>query len=216
MSKQNEKEVKVEDIQISVCGGGGVGKSCISIQYISYNYNDIFDPTIEETYQKKIKIDETIINLHLVDTAGQEEFKPLRPFYMRKSDGFLMVYDVTNFKSLNELDEFYTEIERCKDDSPFSIVLCGNKSDIEDRGKSGVDSKTGKDWAKKYQANFIETSAKERKNIDESFEILLRMILKQRKVVSIPPAKKGVFSSVSSTEKEDLEDFDEIMKNSKK
>ena len=55
MSKQTEKAVKVENIQISICGGGGVGKSCISIQYINYTYNDTFDPTIEETCKTKIK-----------------------------------------------------------------------------------------------------------------------------------------------------------------
>jgi GTPase SAR1 family protein len=63
---------------------------------------------------------------------------------MRKSDGFLFVYDVTKRDSIFELDEFYKEIQRTKDEAPFSVVLCGNKSDIEERGKDAVDKKMAK------------------------------------------------------------------------
>jgi GTPase SAR1 family protein len=63
---------------------------------------------------------------------------------MRKSDGFLFVFDVTKKDSIFGLDEFFKEIQRTKDEVPFSIVLCGNKSDIEDRGKDAVDKKLAK------------------------------------------------------------------------
>jgi GTPase KRas len=155
---------------------------------------------------------------------------------MRKSDGFLFVYDVTKRDSIFELDEFYKEIQRTKDEAPFSVVLCGNKSDIEERGKDAVDKKMAKGlklfliprihrslfsflfiFKKKYNAGFIETSAKNRKNIDESFEMLVRMILKQRKQSTLETnttnQKKGFFSSISSGEKDDVEDFNDILKN---
>ena len=53
--------------------------------------------------------------LIVLDTAGQEEFSAMREQYMRKGDGFLLVYSVTDKQSYENIHNFYTQILRVKD-----------------------------------------------------------------------------------------------------
>ena len=51
----------------------------------------------------------------MLDTAGQEEFSAMREQYMRKGDGFLVVYSVTDPRSYENVHNFHTQILRVKD-----------------------------------------------------------------------------------------------------
>ena len=51
----------------------------------------------------------------VLDTAGQEEFSAMREQYMRKGDGFLLVFSVTDVQSFNSIVNFHTQILRVKD-----------------------------------------------------------------------------------------------------
>ena len=73
---------------------------------------------------------------------------------MRESDGFILVYDVCQKSTLNELDStFITQIQRTKDKEPFDIVFCGNKSDIPEkiRGENQVEKSNAEQIAKVRQ-----------------------------------------------------------------
>jgi GTPase KRas len=71
---------------------------------------EVWDPTIEDNYSKHIKINfansDYNIQLNILDTAGQEEYKALRGEYMRAAQGFLLVFDLSNEKSFFELEQF--------------------------------------------------------------------------------------------------------------
>ena len=51
----------------------------------------------------------------VLDTAGQEEFSAMREHYMRKGDGFMLVYSVTDKQSYENIPHFHTQILRVKD-----------------------------------------------------------------------------------------------------
>lgn len=55
-----------------VVGGGGVGKSALTIQLIQAHFVDEYDPTIEDSYRKQIRLDDEAALLDILDTAGQE------------------------------------------------------------------------------------------------------------------------------------------------
>ena len=55
------------------------------------------------------------LHISVLDTAGQEEFSAMREQYMRKGDGFLMVYSVTDPHTYENIKHFYTQILRVKD-----------------------------------------------------------------------------------------------------
>ena len=60
--------------KVVVLGDGGVGKSCITIQFTQNQFVKEYDPTIENSYRKQVTIDDNSIMLDILDTAGQEEY----------------------------------------------------------------------------------------------------------------------------------------------
>ena len=62
----------IKEYKLVVVGGGGVGKSALTIQFIQQHFVDEYDPTIEDSYRKQCSIDEEVALLDILDTAGQE------------------------------------------------------------------------------------------------------------------------------------------------
>eukprot|EP00761_Pharyngomonas_kirbyi_P012626 gb/GECH01012653.1/.p1 GENE.gb/GECH01012653.1/~~gb/GECH01012653.1/.p1 ORF type:complete len:194 (+),score=32.16 gb/GECH01012653.1/:1-582(+) len=162
------------EYKLVVVGAGGVGKTALTVQFTQQVFEDEYNPTIEDTYRKDVMIDDITYTMNILDTAGQEEYAVLRDQYWRTGDGFLLVYDITNPNSFDEIHTFYEQICRAKDVEYYPIVLVANKSDLEDQ--RAVSATEGKDLAKKNGWPFFETSAKRRINVEESFNSLVRFI----------------------------------------
>lgn len=79
-----------------------------------------------------MQIQSKTIKLQLWDTAGQERFHSLIPSYIRDSNISLMVYDITQKKSFENIDKWQDEVKtlRGKD---ILMVLVGNKVDLEEQ-----------------------------------------------------------------------------------
>ncbi|KAG0170010.1 Ras GTPase [Apophysomyces sp. BC1034] len=169
----------VREYKLVMVGGGGVGKSALTIQFIQSHFVDEYDPTIEDSYRKQCVIDTETALLDVLDTAGQEEYSAMREQYMRNGEGFLLVYSITSRMSFEEITTFYEQICRVKDRDYFPMVLVANKSDlVADRQ---VATQEGVDLAKHFGCNFIETSAKARVNVDNAFFEVVRDIRRYNK-----------------------------------
>jgi len=164
------------EYKLVIVGGGGVGKSALTIQLIQNHFIDEYDPTIEDSYRKQVTIDSETCLLDILDTAGQEEYSAMRDQYMRTGQGFLMVYAITSRSSFEELVSFKDQILRVKESDKVPMVVVGNKSDLESERQ--VSSQEGMDLARGFGAPFFETSAKTRVNVEESFYQLVREIRK--------------------------------------
>lgn len=160
-------------------GGGGVGKSCLTIQLIQSHFVDEYDPTIEDSYRKQCVIDDEPALLDVLDTAGQEEYSAMREQYMRTGEGFLLVYSITSRTSFEEITQFQQQILRVKDKDYFPLIIVGNKCDLETERQVSKDE--GQILARQFNCRFIETSAKARINVDEAFYNLVREIRKYNK-----------------------------------
>jgi len=172
------------EYKLVIVGGGGVGKSALTIQLIQNHFIDEYDPTIEDSYRKQVTIDSETCLLDILDTAGQEEYSAMRDQYMRTGQGFLMVYAITSRSSFEELVSFKDQILRVKESDKVPMVVVGNKSDLETERQ--VSPQEGMDLARSFGAPFFETSAKTRVNVEESFYQLVREIRK-----SVYPNVKG-------------------------
>ncbi|KAI9357203.1 ras-like protein 1, partial [Pilaira anomala] len=170
----------VREYKLVMVGGGGVGKSALTIQFIQSHFVDEYDPTIEDSYRKQCVIDEETALLDVLDTAGQEEYSAMREQYMRNGEGFLLVYSITSRMSFEEIETFHQQICRVKDKDRFPMVLIGNKTDLESERQ--VSSQEGKDLAEFYGCEFVETSAKLRLQVDDAFHAVVRNIRKYNKV----------------------------------
>ncbi|KAI9280373.1 ras-like protein 3, partial [Sporodiniella umbellata] len=169
----------LREYKIVIVGGGGVGKSALTIQFIQSHFVDEYDPTIEGTslfdsYRKQCVIDDETALLDVLDTAGQEEYSAMREQYMRNGEGFILVYSIAARLSFEEVNLFYQQIRRVKDRDFFPMILVGNKCDLDSERQ--VSSQEGKDLAKSFGCPFIETSAKQRIRVDEVFHDVVREI----------------------------------------
>eukprot|EP00298_Acanthocystis_sp_HF-20_P002433 c12847_g1_i2.p1 GENE.c12847_g1_i2~~c12847_g1_i2.p1 ORF type:complete len:187 (+),score=81.98 c12847_g1_i2:93-653(+) len=162
------------EYKLVVVGGGGVGKSALTIQLIQNHFIEEYDPTIEDSYRKQVTIDGEPCLLDILDTAGQEDYSAMRDQYMRTGQGFLAVYSITSRTSFEEVASCREQILRAKDQDKVPMVIVGNKVDLEkDRVVSTVE---GRDLAKSFGVPFLETSAKARINVEECFYDLVRQI----------------------------------------
>jgi len=181
-----------KDYKVAIVGGGGVGKSAITIQYVQNIFVTEYDPTIEDSYKKLVVIDDEPVVLDILDTAGQEDYSSLRDHYMRKGEAFVLVYSITDRKSFEEAARMKLQIHRAKDTEIFPMVLVGNKCDLTKEREVMIDE--GKEISKQYQCPFIEASAKARINVDEIFTSVVREMRKFY-VTEEPKEKPSAFKS---------------------
>ncbi|PRP84664.1 ras-1 [Planoprotostelium fungivorum] len=178
-SKQGDGENSPREIKVVMLGNGGVGKSAITYRFVHSKFNDTYNPTIEDSYRKDLKLDGQSITLDILDTAGQEEYIELREVYMRGGEGFIIVYSITDKKSFKEVPEFRERTMRVKDKEYVPMILVGNKADLEQQRQ--VSKSEGEELAKSLGMAFIETSAATGLNTDEVFQTIARTVLKGKK-----------------------------------
>ncbi|CAF0839744.1 unnamed protein product [Adineta ricciae] len=173
--------------KLVVVGEGGVGKSALTIQFFQKMFVEDYDPTIEDSYIQHVEVDRQVCVLDVLDTAGQEEFSALREQYMRKGDGFLIVYSVIDPNSFKNTRQFYNQILRVKDRKSYPMILVANKIDLVHLRK--VSEEEGRELAAELQIPYIETSAKVPPvNVDAAFHELVRAIRLQNQTQN--PVKK--------------------------
>ncbi|PSS28013.1 hypothetical protein M430DRAFT_32539 [Amorphotheca resinae ATCC 22711] len=166
------------DYHIVVLGAGGVGKSCLTAQFVQNVWIESYDPTIEDSYRKQIEVDGRQCVLEILDTAGTDQFTAMRELYVKTGQGFLLVFSITSLSSLYELSRIREQIVNIKDDDSVPIVIVGNKSDLEDERtvtRSEAFS-VSQNWG---NAPYYETSARRRANVEEVFIDLCRQIIRK-------------------------------------
>jgi len=195
MGKKNAKNDQAPTFQTSkivVVGGGGVGKSAITIQFIQSYFATDYDPTIEDSYTKQCVIDDVVAKLDILDTAGQEEFSAMREQYMRSGEGFLLVFSLTDRASFAELPRFHKQILRVKDRDVFPMLLVANKADLTQQRM--VSTEEAQSLARELKIPYIECSAKVRMNVDQCFHELVRIVRKFQEAErppAPPPRRQG-------------------------
>ncbi|CAI7664579.1 hypothetical protein N7541_009719 [Penicillium brevicompactum] len=192
----------LREYKLVVVGGGGVGKSCLTIQLIQSHFVDEYDPTIEDSYRKQCVIDDEVALLDVLDTAGQEEYSAMREQYMRTGEGFLLIYSITSRQSFEEIMTFQQQILRVKDKDYFPIIVVANKCDLEK--ERVVSEQEGEALARQFNCKFIETSAKSRINVENAFYDLVREIRRYNKEMSSYPSGSGAFGARAPEGKMDV------------
>lgn len=156
-------------------GGGGVGKTALTVQFVQNAFVSTYDPTIEDTYRKQLAIDGQQCMVEILDTAGTEQFLALKELYIKSGQGFILVFSLTSLSSVNELGPLREAIVRIKETSGIPLVLVGNKADL--RTDRQVPREVGTSLSKAWgSVPYYETSARKRINVDEIFADVVRQI----------------------------------------
>lgn len=164
--------VKMREFKVVVLGSGGVGKSALTVQFVSGCFMEKYDPTIEDFYRKEIEVDNSPCVLEILDTAGTEQFASMRDLYIKNGQGFVVVYSLTNHQTFQDIKTMKELITRVKGSERVPILLVGNKVDLEHQRE--VPTLEGRTLAQFWGCPFVEASAKNRTNVNEVFAEIVR------------------------------------------
>ncbi|XP_078061975.1 GTP-binding protein Rit1-like [Mustelus asterias] len=179
----------IREYKIVMLGAGGVGKSAMTMQFISHRFLDYHDPTIEDAYKTRVRIDDESAHLDILDTAGQAEFTAMRDQYMRGGEGFIICYSITDRRSFQEAVEFKQLIYRVRHTYDIPVVLVGNKSDLCNLRQ--VSKEEGLALAREFNCPFFETSAALRYFIDDVFHAMVREVRRKEKEAVLAQERRG-------------------------
>lgn len=153
--------------KLLIIGDSGVGKSCLLLRFSDDIFTDSFISTIGVDFKiRTIDIGGTKIKLQIWDTAGQERFRTITSSYYRGAHGIIVVYDITEQKSFDNITKWLKEIDTFAGQH-VQKLLVGNKCDLESERTIPTDA--GKALAQKLNIPFIETSAKNSTNVEQAF-----------------------------------------------
>lgn len=162
--------------QYILVGDKGVGKSSLLESFANNKFQENVQSTVGiDFHTKTATIDSHNFKLQLWDTAGQERFRAVVRPYFRNAVGAILVFDINNESTFTILTELITEVkDNSKPGLPY-FILVGNKSDFNDGDRQVLESQA-QEFASLHQMEYIETSAKLGRNIDQVFRQLTRKI----------------------------------------
>eukprot|EP00798_Chlamydomonas_sp_ICE-L_P030908 gene30908-35960_t len=173
-------------LKVIVLGDSGVGKTSLMNQYVQKKFSKEYKATIGADFlTKEIEVDDKTVTMQIWDTAGQERFQSLGVAFYRGADCCVLVHDVNNTKSFDNLetwrDEFLAQGGPSDPDN-FPFMVLGNKIDLDDGASRVVSKKKAESWAaSKGSIPFFETSAKDGTNVEDAFLQIARNALKNEK-----------------------------------
>jgi small GTP-binding protein len=150
-----------------VIGPSGVGKTLLLRRLIGDQFSGESSPTIGvEQVTAVIGVDGQSITLQIWDTAGQEKFRSIAKSYFRNAVGVILVFDLTDHRSFEELGEWLSDAHQYCEPNAV-ITLIGNKTDlVEQRSVTPAEAQT---FATMHQMAYLEACALSGDNVAEAF-----------------------------------------------
>ena len=154
-------------------GSSGVGKTSLIRRYTENRFVETYIETLGVEFAvKRIQLQEYNVELKLFDTAGEEQFGPLRPYYYRGAHGVIIVFDTTRRSTFDRVPEWLKQVYiNC---GTIPCLLVGNKIDLQNRVVSTNEAEKHNN-CKNLQ--YIESSAKTGDNVEHLFTNLSKQIL---------------------------------------
>ncbi|MCQ2820752.1 MAG: GTP-binding protein [archaeon] len=161
--------------KITILGDIAVGKTSIISRYITNEFNNSYRATVGVEFRvKDIFLENCKVNLKIWDTCGEERYKSITRQYYRDTQGVLLVFDLTNPKSIERLGSWLADVKQENDDN-LVVFLVGNKTDSKD--KILQLSSDGKKFAMNNNIPYSEVSAKLGTGITNLFEAIARKMV---------------------------------------
>ena len=206
MSSNNTNNANGYDMifKIVLIGDTSVGKTNILSKYLTDEFDAKSKATVGVEFGvKNFKIENNIVKVQIWDTAGEERYRSITNAYYKGAKGSLLVYDITNKKSFENVEKWISDL-KANADEDISMILLGNKTDLED--KRVVTTEEGKNKAEFYNLTFMETSALNGNNIQEAFNELIMDVYKKNHELLENQAKVEIIRDKKTIELDKGED----------
>ena len=164
-------------INLLALGNSNVGKTCYLIRNTENKFKPSFLTIGFNTLIKRIELnDGKKVNVKYIDTSGQERYHSLATNFIKKADGIILMYDITDRDSFKTISKWWKDILDNKE-KDFPVILVGNKIDLEDERQ--VQREEGEIIAKEFNFKFFEVSNKDGTNVEKSSRELINLVLRQ-------------------------------------
>ena len=178
------------NLLILLLGDSSVGKTCFLLRYCDKSFQEAHLSTIGLDYRLKSMTlqNDKNIKLQIWDTAGQDRFRAITKNYYKGANGIILIYDVTNKQSYENVKNWLTQIK--EEANPNVIIyLAGNKIDVEEEQRV-ITTEDGQKIADEYKLPFKETSAKNGINVNEIFQELVEKIDETFSKLDVPKGEQ--------------------------
>ncbi|XP_033628936.1 ras-related and estrogen-regulated growth inhibitor-like [Asterias rubens] len=170
----------VTDARIMVLGAESVGKSAVTVRFLTKRYIGEYESNIDLLYRQTVVHNEVPVYMEVLDTCPKGEQLTERDSHLRWANAFVIVYSVCNRTTFREVETQIKHIQLAKSPCSVPIAIIGNKADLEHRREIMVDE--GRDLAEEYGCFFFEVSAADGyTEVREAFLVLLKEVYEATK-----------------------------------
>ena len=184
--------------KITLIGDGAVGKTSIRRSYLGETFEGNYSLTLGSDFATKaMYVGDLNVNLIIWDLAGQPRFRAVREGFYRGTKGALLVYDITRKETYENIPLWIMELLKNNNKVKVPLILIGNKSDLRGSLYRTIPSAHGENYAKElsiwsgFDVPYIETSAKFGDNVEQSFDTLVKQIIKAGQMKTISSYLQG-------------------------
>ncbi|MFX0090408.1 MAG: Rab family GTPase [Candidatus Hodarchaeota archaeon] len=181
--------IKTRSIRFKVIllGDGAVGKTTLKKIYLGKGFQDKYKSTLgADLTIKKLDINNKSIKCDIWDLAGQPRFSKVRNLYYTGSSGAILVYDITQPNSLENLNMWISEFDKYNTIKGVPLLIVGNKIDLREMVEQSISPNQGLKFVERLENQFgperfilfLETSAKMNINVNKVFEKLIEAMLR--------------------------------------
>ena len=208
------EQKKIFEGKLITLGDSMVGKTSLILRFLENLFTPNYLSTIGFDLKKKmVKLDNgEKIKLVIYDTAGQERFKSLSRNYIKKADGILVVYDITNKQSFINVEN-WIKCAREEITKKIPMFLVGNKSDMDDLRV--INQEDGENLSEQFGLKFYETSCKNGNNVEKCFKDLAKELYEVLKLNEEKLNREGNVGSNKNSDKKVTLDEKKIAKKKK-
>ncbi len=170
--------------KIVIFGDSGTGKTTLTHRFLTNLFKQDISMTLGVDFlSKDVEINGELVKLQIWDFAGEERFRFLFPSYLKGANGAIFMYDITNYGSLAHVDNWFAIVDNAiankEVDNKLSIIFVGGKVDLIHLKE--ISTKKAMQIAKSMEAKgFIECSSKTGENVSKIFDLLGRLIFKNK------------------------------------
>nr|KAF6502186.1 RAB28, member RAS oncogene family [Molossus molossus] len=131
----SEEESQDRQLKIVVLGDGTSGKTSLATCFAQETFGKQYKQTIGlDFFLRRITLPGNLnVTLQICDIGGQTIGGKMLDKYIHGAQGILLVYDITNYQSFENLEDWYTVVKKVSEESETQplIALVGNKIDLE-------------------------------------------------------------------------------------